>query len=124
MASITLQQSRFMLAASDGTSIFRITNLITATEGPPLALFVYDVPADTFSHVASASDIASYPEEINADYAFYRRPDALQDFTTIASAVEFADAVREQLQALALTYTQLETDFVGQHEYLFPEDEE
>jgi hypothetical protein len=118
-----LQQNQFVVQNADMTSSFRVTNLVTATIGPPLALFVYDVPDDTFSHIASIIDIESYPESRNdalsAGLEFYRRPDVQKDFQSLSDATSFAEGVRGQLEALAQIYGDVEDEFIANTQYVF-----
>lgn len=124
MNSVTLKQTRTTVDVS-GVTQYQVANEITATEGLPLALFVNAVTPDAYSHIATVTDINSYPEDrneaINLGLDYYRRPDAAKTYVLVSDAIHFAHVVREQLAYLVSAYSTVEAEFVGTDTFVFSE---
>ena len=123
MTTITLKLTRTIIAGDAGDA-YRVLAEIVATEGVPLTLFVNTVEPDAYSHIATMTDLQSWPESreeaINLGLDYYRRLDARRDFTTVTDALHFIRVVREQLNYLATTNDDLATEFVGTDTTVIP----
>ena len=122
MNTVTLEQTRDTIDVSRVTQ-YRVSNEVVATEGLPLQLFVNRVEPDTYSHIATVTDLNNYPDDrniaINLGLDYYRRPDASKTYSMIGDALNFAQVVREQLNYLVGAYSQVEAEFAGHDTFVF-----
>lgn len=121
--SITLEQTNTTYNDQDNQPVYKSENEIIASEGIPLALFVFAVSDDSFSHVATTRDIEAYPaskaEAITAGVDYYRQATASREYDTITSAQAFALQVRTRLQYLSNDYPAAKDAFVGTNTYVY-----
>jgi hypothetical protein len=121
--SITLQQVNSTYNDEDNQPVYKSANEVTGTEGIPLALFVFAVSDDSFSHVASTHDLEAYPasavEAVNDGVDFYRLSQVTREFDNIADAQAFALHVRSRLQFLSNDYPATKDAFVGTAVYTY-----
>jgi hypothetical protein len=122
-ASITLHQVNTTYNDDDNQPAYRSVNTVEASEGIPLALFVFRTVEGTFSHVASTNDVVTYPdnqEDATSDgLDYYRLATVTRDFDNVTSAQEFAAHVRARLDWLATDYPATADDFVGDETYTY-----
>ena len=115
--SITLQQVNSTYNDEDNQPVYKSENEISASEGIPLALFVFAVSDDSYSHVASTHDLETYPtsraEAVNESVDYYRLSQVTREFDSIADAQAFALHVRSRLQFLSNDYPAVKDAFEG-----------
>lgn len=123
---ITLKQTNTVEeGASPGLIIYRCVNEIIASEELSLALFVFTVEDEAFSHVATPRDIDLYPESraealtLGVDY--YRGPLVTQDFTRLDVAEDYIAAMQSRVHWLANVYDRINTAFPGEEIFVYPE---
>lgn len=121
--SITLQQVNDTYNDDNDLPVYRSTNQVVASEGIPLALFVFSVSDDGFSHVATSRDLATYPdtraEAVANDLPFYRTVGVIREYSSIAGAQAFALTIRSRLQCLSNDYPVAQDAFVGTETYTY-----
>lgn len=121
--SITLEQTNTTTTDENHQPSYSSENTIVASDGIPLALFVYDTEAETYSHVAAVADLETYPDSraqaVLDELPFYRQAAATQEYTTISEAQAFAAHVRSRLNYLAQDYPATQEEFVGTETYTF-----
>ncbi len=106
-SKITYMQTR---AFVDGGP--EVTTTVTGTEGIPEELFVFRTNDDTFSHLASISDIMAYPSVKTAGHDYYRTGTCTRVFSTITHASEFAEIVRGHFRKISKDWDAAQV-FVG-----------
>lgn len=104
---------------------FRVNTVVIYTFGIDPNIFVFDVEADTFSHVATVWDILNVSTDrtvaqVNLE-PFYRKSSAVVDYDSQITATEAAAYTVGRVQLLALLYDQMNTEFVGEDDYSFVE---
>lgn len=121
--SITLEQTNSTYNDEDNQPVYKSENTIVASEGIPLALFVFAVSDDSFSHVATTRDLEVYPasraEAIAEGASFYRLATVAREYDTITDAQAFALSVRSRLQYLSQDYPATQDAFVGTETYTY-----
>jgi hypothetical protein len=121
--SITLQQVNSTYNDDDNQPVYKAENEVVATEGVPLALFVFSVDTEEYNHVASVYDLEAYPDSraqaITDGVDFYRQPAATREYDNITDATTFATHVRSRLNFLAQDYPKTQDEFVGSETYTF-----
>lgn len=126
--SITLEQTNTTTTDEDHQPSYSSENAIVASDGIPLALFVYDVASEAYSHVAAVADIETYPDSlaqaVSDELPFYRQVAATQEYTTITEAQAFATHVQTRLNFLAQDYPKTQDAFVGTETYTFTTSED
>lgn len=122
--SITLEQTNTVYIGDDDLPWYRNVSTVVAADGISLALLVFKVADDLYSHPASARDVEVYPatkaEALDLGVDYYRQPAVQRDFSLIADAIEFATHLRTRLNILAQDYESVQDDFVGTISYVFP----
>jgi hypothetical protein len=121
--SITLNQTNSTHNDQDNQPVYKSENEVSASEGIPLALFVFAVATDLFSHVAAVRDLEAYPvskaQAVTDGVDFYRLATATREYDNITDALEFATHVRSRLDFLAQDYPKTQGEFVGSATYQF-----
>lgn len=124
--SITLIQTNTVENQDDNTPLYVSRNVITASEGIELALFVHSVDTEAFSHVATSLDMASWPTSLaeaqSASVGFYRQVSAQRSYTSILDAQDFAQSIRTRLTTLARDYEDVQNLFIGETTTVFTGD--
>lgn len=115
---IDVTQSR----TSPEAGVYRVTTTVTYVENISNAIFVYDLPSDTFSHVAYPSDMETLPAGPESASTFYRKSEAVQDFANIDTAVKGAAYTLGRINFLAKKYEVTVDTFLGSGEYTFEGD--
>lgn len=111
MFSITLKQTKSL----PEPGIYRVENEVLSTEGIPVEVFVFSQEnTDEFSHVARMFDMATFPDEVDGEKAFYRKSTVSLDFSQVGTAETFASLVKERLEALISEYTAGAETFAGE----------
>jgi hypothetical protein len=112
MASIDLTQVRSVVA-----SAYRVANTITNPSGMPAEVFVFRTNDQSFSRVASPTDLSLLPSSLESaqtsNNEFYRSAVASRDFALLDEAQDFAAMIRNRLPVLVKEYNALVTLFVG-----------
>ena len=121
--SITLQQDNTTYNDEDNQPVYKSANEVIASEGIPLALFVFAVSDDSFSHVAATRDIEAYPnnrnDAVNDGLDYYRQAMVTREFDNITDAQAFALHVRSRLQFLSNDYPAVKDSFEGSETYTY-----
>ena len=121
--SITLQQDNSTYNDADNLPVYQSANEIIASEGIPLALFVFAVDSESYSHVAATRDLEAYPDSkaqaVTDGVDYYRQAQVTREFDNITSAQEFASHVRSRLQFLSNDYPATKDAFVGTETYTY-----
>lgn len=121
--SITLEQTNSTYNDEDNQPVYQSENKVSASEGIPLALFVFTVSNDSYSHVASTHDLETYPtsraEAVNDGVDYYRLPQVTREFDNITDAQAFALHVRSRLQFLSNDYPAVKDAFEGSETYVY-----
>ena len=121
--SITLEQINSTYNDENNQPVYRSENEVIASEGIPLALFVFAVDTDLFNHVATTYDIETYPDSkaqaVTDGVDFYRQPTVAREYDNITDATTFATHVRTRLNWLAQDYPKTKNEFVGSETYIF-----
>jgi hypothetical protein len=121
--SITLEQTNSSYNDEDNQPVYKSENEVIASEGIPLALFVFATDDESFSHVASTHDLETYPasrtEAINGSLDYYRLAQVTREFDNITDAQEFALHVRSRLQFLSNDYPAVKDAFAGTATYTY-----
>ena len=113
---ITLHQERTNLPG--GT--YQVKNEVTAATGISAELFVYRKSDESFSHVATLSDLA-YPTTVDPDQDWYRLSVAIKELADVSQALEFANHVKFRLNELMAAYTSATyADFAGTEDTVIP----
>lgn len=121
--SITLRQENSTYNDDDNLPVYQSANEVVASEGIPLALFVFAVETEEYSHVASTRDIEVYPDSkdqaVSEGLTYYRQAQVTREFDNITSAQDFASHVRSRLQFLSNDYPATQDAFVGVEVYTY-----
>jgi len=122
--SITLKQTNTDVSGAEAP-LFRVENEILATEGIDIALFVFSVEPDEYSHPAMPRDVEDYPnsraEAINLGLDYYRVPSATLEYEDITTAVEAATLIQGRMNYLAAAYQLAKDTFDGATTYVYTE---
>lgn len=113
MASITHTQTRTIISGP----MFRVSDVITAATDIPMAVFVFKVTDDTFSHVATVYDLSTYPDTreqaVEAEQDFYRQTAVTKDWESLGTAIDFAESIKPRLKLLVKDFEKASDLFVG-----------
>jgi hypothetical protein len=121
--SITLQQDNTTYNDEDSLPVYKSENEVIASEGIPLALFVFAVATEAFNHIAAVRDLEAYPDTkaqaVTDGVDYYRQPAVTREYDNITDAIEFATHVRARLDFLAQDYPKTKDQFVGSETHVF-----
>ena len=121
--SITLLQTNSTYNDEDNQPVYKSENEVSASDGIPLALFVFTTLTGVFSHVAAVRDLEAYPatkeQAVTDGTAFYRLATVTREYDNITDAQKFAAHVRSRLNFLAQDYPKTQGEFVGSETYTF-----
>jgi hypothetical protein len=119
MATVSLFQQR----SAPGPGGYQILNEITAHTGIPAELFVYDTITQVFNHVATMDDFG-FPVGVSAAQAagalYYRSSSATATYPDVATAIEFAQMVKQRVNALLNVFDSAAAGFAGSETTAFP----
>jgi hypothetical protein len=80
-----------------------------------MAVLVFDVEHQRFSHVAMPYDMLNFPATrsaaITAELAFYRDTSAVRDYDNLNEATAFDTVTRNRLKQLAVAWNTTQTAF-------------
>lgn len=103
MANISVKFAHTDIDTSTGEGYYSVRATATAAKGMPKNIFVLQVSSKdtkgnavaTFSHIASPSDIAMYPEDNPGDCPYYR----VSDIKLILTSAQWRDSVESTIKA-------------------------
>lgn len=102
MVTFSLRQATALV---NDPAAYQVTNEITAAPEGCRAVYVYKTLAQTFSHYATAADMARWPDTYDeaqrTNAAFYRLPSVVRTWHTLALMNLDLDMSVQRLQALA-----------------------
>jgi len=100
-----------------GASLFQVADTVTAATNIVTTVFVYDVGTSLYHHIASASDVQTFPNTraaaLIAGQPYYLQSSATLTFTSLAAAQAFDALIAEKFKSLCVEYLALQTGFVG-----------
>lgn len=119
---IEIHQRRYV--AGDPPAYLVATSVISVVD-IDRHIFVLEVDTDTFSHVAVAEDMVTYPASkatAQAEgLAFYRVDSVTVNCeSNVALAVETADYTRYRVSSLVRGYQEMIDNFEGEADYVYP----
>ena len=105
---------------------YRVTNLVTRSEGISRAIFVMNTETDVFEHVATVWHMNYVPgskEEAQLEGSpYYRADTAYRQYDSVGIAIDFAEYTRARVSGLAQAYDDATGEFPGTFNYVLTDE--
>jgi len=96
---------------------YRVADTVTSATGIPSQVFVFRTTDQEFSRVAAVDDLLELPDTLEAAVAegcaYYRTAAMSRDYESMATAADFAAALKRDLKYLVIEYNKAVTLFLG-----------
>lgn len=119
--SITVDQTNQVIDEGAGVVSYAVSFEITASEGIPLALFVYSTETQAYEHPATINALESYPDTYEEAVAlgidYYRQASVTRSYTLLTDAINFSNVTRSRLQTIVTALPLAQTSFEGSQTY-------
>jgi hypothetical protein len=123
-AQISISQVNSLIPREGEGPLYQVKFEIPASTEAPLALFVFDVSDDAYSHPATLYDIEAFPESkaeaISAGLDGYRQSAVTQQYEELTKALDFINVTRRRLRHTMAELDLKGVDFAGTYEYTIP----
>lgn len=123
-AQISISQVNSLVPREGEGPLYQVKFEIPASVEAPLALFVFDVSDDTYSHPATLYDIEAFPESkaeaLSAGLDCYRQSTVTQQYEELTKALDFINVTRRRLRHTMAELDLKGVDFAGTYEYTIP----
>lgn len=123
-AQISINQVNSLVPREGEGPLYQVKFEVPASTDAPLALFVFDVADDSYSHPATLYDIEAFPESkeaaISAGLDCYRQNAVTQQYEELTKALDFVSVTRRRLRHTMAELDLKGVDFAGTYEYTIP----
>lgn len=123
-AQVSINQVNSLVPREGASPLYRVKFEIPASVEAPLALFVFEVTDDEYSHPATIYDIQAFPETkaeaVSEGLDCYRQNTVTRDFEELTKALDFINVTRRRLRHTMAELDLKGTDFAGTYAYTLP----
>lgn len=116
MATLTLHQTR----TNEPNGTYKVVNEITVANGIPPEIFVLKSTTAEFSHVANVGEIENLPASDTPPTPMYRSSICEKIYPDVASAISFAQGLKNRVEILIQEYTAEAAAFAGSEDTNYP----